>query len=216
MKNSARYLIGCFTLGLATIPSLGHAQSAGDWVRFGFGIADAAINTANGGKGQRRPNYAPAPNASGSTNFGSFNNSGFFNSSRPNNTYYSRPSNNYYSRPSNTYYSRPSNSYSSQRVVSSRPVYADPPKAPSNLSIEIRCPSWCDGICNYDLVSARGTTFPYQIRGGEKQRLKETTNWIIRYDQGQGLGKKTYRLRGGNNYELRRNDNGTWVFYMSS
>jgi len=97
----------------------------------------------------------------------------------------------------------------------SRPVYSDPPVAPkvySNLPIVIQCAPDCAGTCSYSLLSGSGRSFPYTIRSGQTQKLKESTDWKFSYKPDGGTSQ-TYALRGGRTYELRQNGD-QWRFYL--
>ena len=101
--------------------------------------------------------------------------------------------------------------------TSANPRYPDPPIAPkvsSKLPIQIRCPEWCEGECHYDLINASEKVYHYSIRGGSTQTFSEGRGWRIRYSEGSGLSSKTFNLRGGKTYELRRDGTGPWQFYM--
>lgn len=104
-------------------------------------------------------------------------------------------------------YTTPSVSYSSQPVRSTI-VY-------SGLPITIRCPHGESGVCSYSLISS-SNVYDYTIQGGEAQHLKETQSWQIRYNQGNGGGTKTYRLRGGRTYLLEKANDGRWQLYLDS
>ncbi len=174
-----------------------------------------------------------SPNASGSNNNGQFNNHNHFNNNQGNNGYYQNGqyyNGNYYRPSTNNYqnHNHQGGGYyyngqyypnsSSQSTYRPTPSYTQPPVAPkvySNLPIVIHCPAWCQGSCDYQLITASGKAYDYTISGGKKQHLTENSDWKIRYDQGNGLGYKTYDLRGGNSYELRGDGNGSWAFYLS-
>lgn len=176
----------------------------------------------NGSGNQNYRQYAPSPNGSGNQNFQNLNGRNNFFGPSGGTTY---PQNNFrpYNpqpqyqnvQPRRTY---PSNSYTPPRsssTISSRPVYRDPPVAPkvySNLPITIRCAQDCVGICNYSLLSASGKSYPYTIRAGQVQQLKENTDWQFRY-QPNGSAYDTFGLRGGKTYELRQTA-GQWQFYL--
>jgi len=105
--------------------------------------------------------------------------------------------------------------YTPPSQSAARPVYADPPIAPkvySKLPIVIRCAPDCTGTCNYNLLSASGKSYPYTIRAGQTQNLKETTDWKFSY-RPDGSTSQAYALRGGRTYELRQNA-GNWQFYL--
>lgn len=169
------------------------------------------------GQDQGIGTYKSDPNQSGKQNQGDFNRPGFIVQPRPS---YPRP---YNPSPQITYPSQP---YPQQRypqpaypsgTIVQRPAYGEPPTAPrrvySNLPIQIRCPPDCVGTCNYQLVLASGKGFPYTIRANQIQTLKETTDWLCRYQPSPGGAYQTYRLRGGQTYEMRR-DNNRWQLYM--
>lgn len=95
--------------------------------------------------------------------------------------------------------------------------YSDPPTASaltySGLPIVIRCNDAAQGICNYELITAKGSVFPYTIKQGQKQNLSETTSWVIRYRSTPTSPQSTYKLRGGKTYEMRKSASG-WQLYM--
>lgn len=172
--------------------------------------------------------------------FGGQNNGGYRPSYQPSNVYTPntssayRPQSQYqpqYNQPYNQnqyqpqynqpQYSQPQQQYSSSGnnyQPQARGNYGDPPQAPkpqySNLPILITCPDGLTGQCHYELVNAAGKAYPYDISAGEKQTFDETTQWQIRYDQGQGRGFKSYSLRGGKQYSLQRDDQGLWQLFM--
>lgn len=170
-------------------------------------------NQQSGGQQDRPRTYKSDPNQSGRQNQGDFNRPGFI--VQPGTTY-PRP---YNPNPQITYPSQPypqQNTYPPGTIVQ-RPAYGEPPTAPrrtySNLPIQIRCSPDCVGTCNYQLVSGSGKGFPYTIRPNQTQTLKETTDWLCRYQPITGGAYQTYRLRGGKTYEMRR-DNNRWQLYM--
>lgn len=165
--------------------------------------------------------YKVDPNSSGNQNTGGFNRPGFFQPQQgniyPQNQYppqQSYPqSQNYPQSGSQTYpqtYPQQGNTiYQSQP----RPVPA-PQKTYSNQPITIRCDSEAIGTCNYELITAKNTVFPYQMVAGQSQSLTENTDWALRYKPTPTSGYKTYRLRGGKTYEIRMT-NSSWQLYMT-
>jgi len=126
------------------------------------------------------------------------------------------PGHNHY--PDTIYHNYPDTVYNNNVQTypgTSRPVYLDPPVAPkvySNLPIVIRCAQGSTGTCSYNLVSGSGRSFPYTIRAGEIQNLKESTDWKFSYQSVRGASN-TYALRGGRTYELRQTGE-QWQFYL--
>ncbi len=187
-------------------------------------------NQGNHGGGGWQRYQQRGPNTSGFQNQNGFADGNDFFGNNNNNNWsdnnwssgYQRPSTTYY-RPSPTYttpsYTTPSTVYSSGQVsyragvaYTSPKVLHDPPVA--RLPIELLVPKGELGICSYQLLTPAGRAYDYVITPGQKQKFSNTTQWKIRYDQGQAQGVKTYDLRGGKSYELRKNDAGLWQLYM--
>lgn len=176
-------------------------------------------------EGPPRKTFGGDPNQSGDKNQGDFNRPGFIVNPQPGNPRPGRPGTVY---PGQTYPGQPypgqtypGQTYPGQVVYPQNPSpgtqYGEPPRAPrkvySNLPIKIRCAPDCVGTCNYQLIPASGQTFPYTIRANQTQNLKETTDWLCRYQPYSGAAYQTYRLRGGRTYEMRR-DNNRWQLYL--
>ncbi len=183
------------------------------------------------------------PNASGNQNTGRFDPNSFFEPNNGGGNYVPSPGRTYPQRntyPGNSTYPGttqiyrngvPINSYTPGATItggqSYRPNYSqptrkiwhpDPPIAPaktySRLPIVIRCAANTVGTCNYELMTASGSVFPYTINGGKSQKFTENTTWMFRYQPTPGAPKQTYRLRGGKTYEIRKNGN-AWQVYMA-
>lgn len=193
-------------------------------------------NHQGGGNGVAPYRYVP--NGSGSANAGGFNGNGFFPGNNggggyPGNNNYYPGNNNYY--PGNNYY--PSNNgYQSSRYASSyrasspttyrsatpshqprhnAPLrHSPPPTNYSNQPIEIYMPDWCEGECHYQLTNSHGGVYDYTITPGGVQRLTENSEWTVRFHDGYEY--KSFRVRGGQTYEFRRDDEGAWAFYAGS
>ncbi len=164
---------------------------------------------------QRQYRTRNAPNTSGRQNMNSFRNNFF----QP----YNQNQQPYYPQNNGPYYNNQQPYNQQGQPVYSNPnygqpiTYPDPPIAPrvySNLPIEIRCRKQSEGTASYSLISGSGKVYNFLISPGQKQELKENTDWKIRYEVGSGQGTKTYRLRGGKSYELRSEAGGRWAFYM--
>lgn len=95
--------------------------------------------------------------------------------------------------------------------------YPDPPIAParrySGLPIELDCWHGSQGNCPYELITAAGSVFQYNMTAGMNQSLTESTQWSLRYRPTAAAGWQTYRLRGGRRYQLR-GTGGQWQLYM--
>ena len=217
------------TLAIAGLPALSYGQSDLQKIgRFLQGIQDMQQqqqppNNQNGGNYQPRnaPYYEGNPNSSGNQNRGDFGRTDFFGpqngGGQPGRIIYPNGQNQNNYHPQQTYpgntrivYPQGTNpSYNNGRVI-----YSDPPRAPqrtySGLPIVVRCSPAAIGTCSYELV-AGGKAFPYQIKAGQTQNLKETADWAIRYRPTPSSPYKTYRLRGGKTYEMRKNGN-NWQF----
>ncbi len=160
-------------------------------------------------------NFQPQPN----------NNSFWGNNNSNNNSWGNSNSNSWRNNNRNNWnddyeYNRPQRNY-----TRSQPQYYDnggsttqwsappPPKVYSQRPIRIICTADGFAQCSYALLNASGKTYEYTMTGGDRQNLKETTDWRIRYNQGNDRGYKTYSLKGGKVYELRQSHDGTWSFY---
>lgn len=67
------------------------------------------------------------------------------------------------------------------------------------------------GTCDFTLISG-SSEFARTLKPGQMQPLKgSSASWLVRY-VGRG-GQKTYRLRGGQNYEFRRDGEGFMQLY---
>ncbi|GEM_PF-2697631 len=184
------------------------------------------------GQPQTLPYKAGGPNSSGNQNQGNFQPNNFFGPQNgmtpgqgqgrvtyPNGTY---PNGTY---PNGTYQNgnfqngtypngmHPNGTYPGN----GRTVYPDPPGGPprvySQLPIVIRCSPNAPGVCDYRLITDKGSSFPYKIGPGQTQNLTESTDWSVSYTPAPGMPTKTYRLRGGKAYEIRKLD-GSWQLYM--
>lgn len=208
---------------LAALPSVSEAQSDLRKIgKFLQGIQEFQNQQDNGNQQQPPPNqsetplpYKVDPNSSGNQNRGSFDGRGFFNpqngSTYPQQQFPQQfvPQTNY---PQQTFPSQ--QTYPGQNGIYQGPIQpAVAPKNYSNQPIVIRCDSDVVGICQYELLTARNTTFPYAISGGQSQNLTENTDWAFRYRPSPNAAYKTYRLRGGKTYEMRKSGN-AWQFYM--
>lgn len=80
--------------------------------------------------------------------------------------------------------------------------------------IVIHCPESNEGSCRYSLISASGRVYSYSISPGQKQEFWDTTNWVVRFNRGEGRGYKTYRLHGDKEYKFRGTGDGNWDFYV--
>ncbi len=226
MKSLCMLLCGVVLCGVTLSTSPVQAQNEADWARLGIGIADAIIRSSNqnnnrwGNPGvptRSAPSYEPGQTSN--NNFNSFNNNPFNqpnnNWNRPSNNW-NRPSNNTWVQPSNNNWNRPSTTY--RPSTPNYEYYDSPrvaPKVYSKKPIVIHCPSWCDGTCSYSIIGASGKEYVYSISPGEKQEFRETTDWKIKYNRGGGRGYKTYKLHGGEEYELHSDGDGEWAFYTS-
>lgn len=229
--RSARSAFCLMTLLAGLSPVAAFAQSSQEWQQFGQALGNALLN--NNGNPPPRPQNQPsaprqyqyqAPNTSGQANLGGFNGGNDFFGPQPNSGGgYVRPQPQY--QPNSQVYrpqyqpSYPSGSQYNPQYSSGGTIYQDPPAPPktySQLPILIDCPAGIDGQCHYELINAAGKAYPYDIHSGEKQTFPESTEWLIRYEQGQGHPLKTYRLRGGKNYSLQRDAQGLWQLYLAS
>lgn len=195
---------------MAVMPSTAFAQSdlrkIGDFLQQ---FQNQQQEPQNGGYGAGNPNY------SGDQNQGEFGRQDFF---RPQRGMQPVPQNQQQFQPNQIVYPNgfvPANPYPQGNAVPQyQPQSAKPIRVVySNQPITIRCDADATGLCRYELVSASGTGFPYQITAGQSQHLKENTNWAFRYAPTLGAPLKTYRLRGGKTYELR-SSGGAWQLYM--
>lgn len=90
---------------------------------------------------------------------------------------------------------------------------ARPQRTYSNQPIVIHCDPEAPTPCRYSLVTLSNRSFPYEIKPGQLQTFPENTDWNLSY-QPTGSGPwRTYRLRGGKHYELRRADS-RWQLYL--
>lgn len=88
------------------------------------------------------------------------------------------------------------------------------PRTYSNQPIVIHCDPAAPGACRYSLVTLSNRSFPYEIKPGQLQTFPENTEWNFSY-QPTGSGPwRTYRLRGGRQYEIRKGGDGRWQLYM--
>ncbi|MCR9199516.1 MAG: hypothetical protein NXI04_12790 [Planctomycetaceae bacterium] len=163
------------------------------------------------------------PNASGNHNHGRFDPDHFFNPGGSGG--YRPPSGGGYPQPG---YPQPG--YRPQDYPQGNPQqglrpqyqdsgsrYKDPPLAPrrkySGQPIQLECWSGSQGVCPYELITAAGSAFKYNMTAGMNQQLAETTLWSLRYRPTASAPWQTYRLRGGRSYQLR-GDGGRWQLYM--
>ncbi|MEZ6132440.1 MAG: hypothetical protein R3C59_27565 [Planctomycetaceae bacterium] len=217
--------------GVRRAPSYSNPNTSGNMNAGGFQNNNNLFGPQGGF--QNNNNYSN-PNTSGNMNAGRFQNNnnlfgpqGGYNNGGYNPNYNNYPSYNQYPQSHNHrivtpgYNQYPNTvhstvpSYPGTSLSTSRPVYSDPPIAPkvySNLPIVIRCAPDCTGTCSYSLLSGSGKSYPYTIRAGQIQNLKESTDWKFSY-QPDGGASQTYALRGGRTYELRQNG-GQWQFYL--
>lgn len=95
----------------------------------------------------------------------------------------------------------------------SQPSAPSPSRTYSQLPIVIHCAADVGEPCRYSLVTLTQRSFPYVIQPGQQQTFPENTDWNFSY-QPTGTGPwRTYRLRGGRHYEIRRSD-GRWQLYL--
>ncbi len=86
-----------------------------------------------------------------------------------------------------------------------------PIDAENNPYISIRCSKSSIGSCRYTLRSSLGE-YAFTISGGQEQRFRETTDWVIRYDEA-GISR-SYRVRAGLNYRFKQDEQDTWRLYV--
>ena len=163
------------------------------------------------------------PNASGNHNHGRFDPDHFFN---PGGSGYRPPNNGGFPPQGIPQQGFPQQNYPQQGYPpqGQRPQYQDngsryqdPPIAPkrqySGLPIQLDCWRGSQGACQYELITAAGSVFKYNMTAGMNQQLAETTLWSLRYRPTANAPWQTYRLRGGRSYQLR-GDAGRWQLYM--
>lgn len=218
------------TFVFALVPSISHGQS--DLKKIGNilqGIQDMQQrqNRPSPGPPGEADNTRPMPyrvnpNESGNQNQGGFNGRDFFN---PQGQPYPQQGQPYpqqrqpypqqgqiYPQQGQPYPNNGMQPYPNQNIVypnQSPPVR----KVYSNQPIKILCDPNAIGTCSYELITAKNTVFPYSINGGQSQNLTENTDWALRYRPTPSSPYKTYRLRGGKTYELRKAGN-MWQCYM--
>lgn len=218
-------------LVLASLSSSAFAQriTIGDLQRAAEALRGGGQNSyQNEDQPQNNYNLRMAPNASGNHNRGGFDPDHFFSPQNGGGNIYYPPQNNGRFPPQQNFppQNYPPQTYPPQTLPQQnlRPPYqetasrySDPPVAPkrkySGQPIQLECWSGSQGACQYELVSAAGSVFKYNIAAGQNQQLSETTLWTLRYRPAVGGGWQTYRLRGGRSYQLR-GTNGRWQLYM--
>ncbi len=100
----------------------------------------------------------------------------------------------------------PSSSSSQESRIPGPPINSE-----NNPYISLRCSKSSIGSVRYTLVSSLGQ-YAFTISGGQEQRFRATTDWIIRYNEA-GVSR-SYRVRAGLNYRFKQDEQDTWRLYV--